>query len=784
MIIIFGLCYVYSTAGVGVSYATKITVILFEKIPVKVYLFKPLEFLNKFALNMSLVGEVYMKNPWKFIAPFFFAAVSWLILRSISARIFRLTANKKTILHGSAKWADEEELERNGLLGETGVVMGQTFDAVYTGKEKQPPVRKDGESAEDFKDRQTKWTPGVDYTMHKPGELVTHSSNLHTLIVGSTRSGKGVGSVIPTCFKWTESMIVLDPKGENWEVTSAFRSKFSYCFKLHPENPKESIHYNPLFSIRRGDSTMPDIQNLCLSLIALNEQSKDPFWDNEARKLLAAVIGYVIYCNPPEKKTFREVYSIFTASDKDFEANMQTPTQIDANGNPVPVKDDRSAVQKRLAYYAANTKDYIAKAQNGNLIMTPAQKEQFQTRYSLSRKDREKLEKEYEGLLMDEDMNNLDRIMQDLTYFSTCEQRQLSSVVSTMMSNLQVIADPKVQEVTSRSDFTFEDFVDGVPDEDGKLRPMSLYLVVSVSSMSRLMPILKIFFEQAITLLSKELKKRPYRLLLLMDEFRQLGKMEIVEKALALSAGYGIICYIIIQSYEQLKVLYQSDALFTDNFGYQVILRTNDDATCKKIESMLGQGTVKHTKMNTSGNMGQLVYQHESLDTQELGRSLMTAEEVRSMDDSEELIIVSGMHPYKAKKVRYYLDSRFTPLYRAKNGKGAQFPPARLEENYPHPEILDIDEKTGKVTVKCGLDREGWHLLLGYKADVTAASGGEAKPQGQTAREYDRPDSIIEDTVREETETVEETVEVKKPNPKGISDLPEELIGSFGDYPL
>ena len=148
---------------------------------------------------------------------------------------------------------------------------------------------------------------------------------------------------------------------------------------------------------------------------------------------------------------------------------------------------------------------------------------------------------------MEEDIHNIDRIRQDLEYFAGCESRQLSSVVSTMMSNLQVIADPNVQEVTSRSDFTMEDFVDGVADDTGKKRPVSLYLCMSLASMQRLIPIMKIFYEQAITLLTRctpeECKKRPYRLLLIFDEFRQMGKMDIVEKALALSAGFTVRVY-------------------------------------------------------------------------------------------------------------------------------------------------------------------------------------------------------------------------------------------------
>lgn len=778
LILLCTMCWVISTNGQEVSFVTLAKINLFDVFSIKLPAFHCLDMLRWLLFVPGNLHETYMTAPMRFLLPFFLSGLSWLMLRYVTTRIMRLFANRKTTLHGSAKWADDEELEDAGLLGETGVVMGQTYNAVYKGKKRKPPERKRGESPEDFRERQIKWTPGKDYTLEKKGDIIMQQANAHTLVVGSTRSGKGVGCIIPTAFRWTESLLLFDPKEENWQVTSAFRSKFSYCFKFQPENPKESIRYNPLLSIRRGVATMPDIQNLCLSLIALNEQSKDPFWDNEARKLLAAVIGYVIYCNPPEKKTFREVYSIFTAKDDEFASKLKAEAEQNKDQQAA---DEKSDIQKRLQYYADNVARYKDEAER-NLMMTESEKEQFMNRYSQSREVREKIEAAVKGKLMSEDLDNLDRVMQDLTYFSNCEQRQLSSVVSTMMSNLQVIADPNVQTVTDRSDFTIEDFLDGIVDDSGKVRPVSLYLVTSLASMQRLIPIMKIFYEQAITLLTRELKKRPYRLLLIFDEFRQMGKMEIVERALALSAGYGVICMIIIQSYDQLKTIYQSDALFTDNFAYQIILRVNDPSTCKKIEEMLGQGTKKHTKLNTSGSLGEIVQRHESVDTQELGRSLMTAEEVRTMPDDEEVIIASGMHPYKAKKVRYYLDNRFTPLYRANHGKGKPLPCPRLEDNYPHPEILIRDKKTGEIVGRDGLDREGWHLLLGYKSDITSINT-EAEGVASVSdieKEIDRKDEILKDApadrAKEETEKEKEPF---KPNPTGLNDISQEVINFY-----
>ena len=782
-VILVGLCWVVSNAGVGVSFVTlrnlKIGGFTTPRFPT----FKIGEMLSWLTVPANF-QKAYMKGPYQLLAPFVLGAVVWLILQYVVARVLRAFANKKTTLHGSAKWATEEELEKMGMLGQTGVVLGQTYEAKYVEKDKKPPRRKDFKTKADYEAKMINWAPGVDTVLEKKGELILQKSNAHMLIVGSTRSGKGVSCIIPTEFKWPESIIIFDPKAEGWDISSNFRSKFSYTFKFQPEKPEESIHYNPLLSIRRGTSTMPDIQNLCLSLIALNEQSKDPFWDNEARKLLAAVIGYVIYCMPPDRKTFREVYSIFTAQDDDFKANAEADSDENA---------DESPVQKRLRFYAEQTTRYLEMAKE-SLMMSPELKDRFMTRFEskVSEKERKEIEKAAEGRLMEEDIHNIDRIRQDLEYFAGCESRQLSSVVSTMMSNLQVIADPNVQEVTSRSDFTMEDFVDGVADDTGKKRPVSLYLCMSLASMQRLIPIMKIFYEQAITLLTRctpeECKRRPYRLLLIFDEFRQMGKMDIVEKALALSAGYGVLCMIAVQSYDQLKTLYQSDALFTDNFAYQVILRVNDPSTCKKVEEMLGQATMKHTKLNSSGNLGNIVHKHESLDTSEVGRSLMTAEEVRTLPEQDCLVIMSGTHPYRAKKIRYYLDDRFKKLYLSDNGKGKMLPVPALDDNYPHPdtfEMVDSTDKDGnpvKKRIIHGLDREGWGLLLGIKTDVGSLASGEVKPAENKAAN----DDFLNDTTVDPKETVSEK-KAEAENDISVADLDdmtkaiEEYFNSIGE---
>ena len=579
-----------------------------------------------------------------------------IIFFTVGSLVQRSLSNKRTIIHGSSRWATIKDLKERGLLSSKGIVMGQTDDARYGIQPIDKPKRRKEESSDDYKTRLLHWKENKSQTvMTQKGRLISTNKNEHILIVGATRSGKGVSCIIPTEFSWSESMIVFDPKCEGWGITSSFRSQFSYTFKFQPENPHESIHYNPLLSIRRGTNTIPDIQNLCFSLIVQNDNARDPFWDEEGRRLLTAIIGFVIYAESPEKKNLKQVSQFFTNPDALPSVSPDSP------------EAKLPSIKRRLLEYTKRLNQVLLDSYSNDNFT-------------------------------DDDRININHLLREFDYFLGTEERQLSSVISTLTSKLQVIADPNVQAVTEYSDFCFDDFVNGVEDKNGVRHPISLYLCSSLSSIQRLTPIIRIFYEQAITLLTRstpeECSKRPYRLLLIFDEFRQMGRMDIVERALSLSAGYGVISMIVVQSYEQLKTIYQSEAIFTDNIAHQIILKVSDPNTCKKVEEMLGKSTVQRNTSSFSGQSSQIILKGTNISSQEYGRSLMTAEEIRTMNDDDMLIISSGSHPYRGKKIRYYLDSRFIPLY--KDTKDNPLPLPSLSDNLPHPE---------------GSDPEGWLSL-------------------------------------------------------------------------
>src|SRR3546814_7544954 len=88
----------------------------------------------------------------------------------------------------------------------------------------------------------------------------------HILCFAPTRSGKGVGLVVPSLLTWPGSAIVHDIKGENWHLTAGFRARHGRVLLFDPTNAK-SAAYNPLLEVRRGEWEVRDVQNIADILV-------------------------------------------------------------------------------------------------------------------------------------------------------------------------------------------------------------------------------------------------------------------------------------------------------------------------------------------------------------------------------------------------------------------------------------------------------------------------------------------------------------------------------------
>jgi type IV secretion system protein VirD4 len=173
---------------------------------------------------------------------------------AIGMSVWRAREAKEATTYGSARWASAPEVRKAGLLRPDGVVLG-CF--------------------------------GRDYLRHDGPE--------HVLCFAPTRSGKGVGLVIPTLLTWPGSAIVHDIKGENWQLTAGWRARFARVLLFDPTNA-ESSAYNPLLEVRRGDAEVRDVQNVADILVdpegALERRNH---WEKTSHALLVGTILHVLY---------------------------------------------------------------------------------------------------------------------------------------------------------------------------------------------------------------------------------------------------------------------------------------------------------------------------------------------------------------------------------------------------------------------------------------------------------------------------------------------------------
>jgi len=176
------------------------------------------------------------------------------IVMAILASLWRARREKHATTYGSARWSSVRDVRRSGLLGASGVVLGR------------------------FR-----------------GRYLRHAGAEHVMAFAPTRSGKGVGLVVPTLLSWTGNAIIHDIKGENWALTSKWRSDFSRCIRFDPTDLASS-RFNPLLEVRLGAYEVRDAQNVADILVdPEGSLERRNHWDKTAHSLLVGAILHVLY---------------------------------------------------------------------------------------------------------------------------------------------------------------------------------------------------------------------------------------------------------------------------------------------------------------------------------------------------------------------------------------------------------------------------------------------------------------------------------------------------------
>ncbi len=457
----------------------------------------------------------------------------------------RASRNRTITTYGSARWADDADVREAGLLSDKGIVLGL-------------------------------WN----------GQYLRHDGPEHVIAVAPTRSGKGVGLVVPTLLTWPHSAVIHDIKGENWELTAGWRSRFSHCLLFDPTNAL-SARFNPLLEVRKGEMEVRDVQNIADILVdPEGAREQRDHWEKTAHALLVGAILHVLYAE--EEKTLARVATFLADPARSIRRTlwiMLTTNHLGTDATPV-VHTVVASVAREL----------------------------------LNKTDNER-----------------------------------SGVVSTAMSLLGLYRDPIIAATTAASDWSITDLMQTE-------QPVSLYLVVPPSDISRTRPLVRLILNQIGRRLTETLQKgteKQRKLLLMLDEFPALGRLDFFESSLAFLAGYGVRAFLVAQSLHQIDKAYGPNHAILDNCHVRIAFAPNDERTARRLSDTLGTATELRAQKNLSGRRLAAWLSHVTVSEQETARPLLTPGEILQFPANDALVLVSGSAPIRAQKLQYYADRNF-----------------------------------------------------------------------------------------------------------------------------
>lgn len=541
-------------------------------------------------------------------------------------------------IHGTSRWGTKKDLEKVGLLQEHGVVCGQLTEAnvgYHVNPEKaslQLDMRKSNYlkfNLDDFKV----------YRPIKTAPLIAHSGATNTWLIAPTRAGKGVSCIIPTLLslgvpyyakeknkttkktetviKGKRSVVVFDPKGENYDITAGYRAKFSTVMPFRPLDPDgETVHYNPIHEIPDNPSGAFAWADMIGEIFFGAEKAQSSgdgaseYFKNMARDIFVGVVMHVRFSKsiPWEEKNLTKVLSLFAQDDDESEEEKKGGDDEESGCGFELFKQMK---EEGIHVRDDGTENPIIH----NLIVASANKSKKQP------------------------------------------SRERGSTFSTVFSKINLFQDPLIQQATAYSDFSIDDFVNGI-------NPISLYLIVPYNHIKRISPVFRMLITFMIkkfsdgTTNAREVKlKNPC--VFLLDEFPVLGYFPDIALNAGILAGYGVTFFIVSQSLNQIVDIYGEKHPFLDHCKTLILFASGNNTDAQMFANSIGNRSVLLDNISRSGSRLDLGLTNISKSAQETSVSLVSADELQRLEFNRCIVMNQGVPPYKGKKVVYYEDPRF-----------------------------------------------------------------------------------------------------------------------------
>ena len=427
-----------------------------------------------------------------------------------------------------------------------------------------------------------------------------HDGPEHILCFAPTRSGKGVSLVVPALLEWPDSVFVFDIKGENHALSAGYRASAG----------QRVIRFDP--TARAGvDRFNPlaeirigdggEIRDAQSIALALIDPDGRGLKDHWMREGAAWLSAAILHVLFRSRVCVGQVANLNDVR----EFLSQVDDEVDANA-----EDPMDAMLDAMVAF------------------------------------------EHGELSVDREVHGAATTMRMKDY------KERSGVHSTALAALRLFSDPIVAANTGASDFALGDLCGD--------QPVSFYLVIPPSDIDRLRPLTQMMIAMLVRHLTENFEARAgkRKLLLLLDEFTALGKVEILERALAYLAGYGVKAFLIVQDLAMLRGVYGPHEAVSGNCHVQIAFAPNVLGTAKVISEMVGRTTVVQKRRSASGSLGGRNSINKS--ETETGRPLLTADEAMRMGrlntggggakPGEVLVLAAGCRPIRARQKLFFQD--------------------------------------------------------------------------------------------------------------------------------
>lgn len=435
------------------------------------------------------------------------------------------------------------------------------------------------------------------------GSTLTSDAPAHALVVGPTRSGKGVSFVIPNGYVWHGSSVWFDPKRENVAALASHRKALGDKVFVFSPGERNSHRYNPLDFVQRDERMATDA--LVVASFLIPDDGRE-IWGRSARILLAAMIGFVLSANQfAERRHLRSVAEL-------------TTTQADF----------RDVLKLLLKGEQENVPQWVADGFNQFIAIEP------ETR---------------------------------------------NSALFNITTALGPWNNELIAAVTSDTDFDIRSL---------RRERIAIFIGCSIAQLDIFRPVLKLLIQQIHDQLMSSLpgKDEPYQVLMMIDEFRQLGRMDDLVSKLTINAGYGFRMCLILQDVSQLDELYGKAIRETTVSACQIklFIRINDMATSEYVSEMLGSRTQEVATPTIRAGQGGM-FSRRDRSIHYIERPLRAPQELREMSEDIAILLVPNAPPFEIRKIRHYADKPYANIHADNMFKHFEAPVLAYEKLKPAP---------------------------------------------------------------------------------------------------